>query len=125
MMIPVYPTLATTCFVVLGGDNPEILSAPYVLEYCHQLHCLVQYDSPTINKNALVPIIVKAANREVANNYFSYHRFIKDSYTDFSALCEDIDCAEREIGKIEGQFYPVVEGNIQGKSVKMVYTSYP
>lgn len=84
----------------------------------------MQYDSPTIDKNALVPIIVKAANQEVANHYFSYHRFIKASYTDLSALCKDIDCAEQEIGKIEGQFYPVAEGIIQGKSVKMVYTNY-
>ena len=84
----------------------------------------MEYDSPTIDKDALVPIIVKAANQEVANNYFTYHQFIKDCYTDLSTVCQDIDCAKWEIGKIEGQFYPVAEGIIQGKSVKMVYTNY-
>lgn len=84
----------------------------------------MQYDSPIIDKNALVPIIIKAANQEVANSYFSYHRFIKAFYTDLSALCEDIDRAELDVGKIEGQFYPVAEGIIQGESVRMVYTNY-
>ena len=84
----------------------------------------MQYHSPTIDKNALVPIIVKTANREEAESYFLYSPFIKDFYTDLSALCRDIDRAEGEKGKMEGRFYPVVEGTIQGENVKMVYTDY-
>ena len=81
-------------------------------------------DSPTIDKNALVPFVVKASDQEAANSYFSYREFLKSSYTDLSSLCKDIDRAEREMGRIEGQFYPVAEGTIDGQSVKMIYTNY-
>jgi hypothetical protein len=77
-----------------------------------------------IDKTALVPIVIKTSDQEAANSYFSYHGFIKASYADLSSLCKDIDRAEREMGQIKGSFYPVVQGIIADKSVKMIYTNY-
>jgi hypothetical protein len=84
----------------------------------------VEETRPTIDKNALVPIVVKTSNQEAADTYFSYHDFLRASYSDLSSLCSDIYCAERELGRIEGRFYPVAEGIIEDQSVKMVYTDY-
>lgn len=81
-------------------------------------------DSLTIDKKSLVPIIVKTSDQEAADSYFSYRAFLKASYTDLSSLCKDIDRAEWDMGQIEGQFYPMAEGIIEGQSVKMIYTNY-
>jgi len=83
-------------FVVLGGDNPKILDI-----------------LPTIDQNSLVPIVVKVSNEQAAENYFRYHKFLKPSYNDIASLCEDIDRAQHEIGRIQGLFYPVAQGIIE------------
>lgn len=59
---------------------------------------------------------MKTLDQEAANRYFSYHEFIKASYSDLSSLCKDIDRAEWEMGRIEGSFYPVVQGIIEIKA---------
>ena len=86
---------------------------------------LVQYDRPTVDQNCLVPIVVKALNQQAADSYYTYSQFLKPSYANIYSLCNDIDRAEQEIGKIHGHFYPVARGIINHQSVRMVYTSYP